>query len=48
MLYSALAHALYSRDSTSFWKDVKKMASAKIPLATKVEDAVGTADVTAM
>ena len=43
-----LAHALYSRDSTSFWKNVKKMASTKIPLATKVGDAVGTADITAM
>ena len=31
----ALAHALhvYSRDSTSFWKDVRKMANTKIPLA---------------
>ena len=48
MRADALAHALYSRDSTSFWKDVRKMASAKIPLATKVGDAVGTDDITAM
>ena len=48
MRADVLAHALYSRDSTSFWKDVRKMASAKIPLATKVGDAVGTADITAM
>ena len=48
MQADVLAHALYSRDSTSFWKDVRKMASAKIPLATKVGDAVGTADITAM
>ena len=46
----ALAHALhvYSRDSTSFWKDVRKMANTKIPLATKFGDAVGTADITVM
>ena len=44
----ALAHALYNKDSTSFWKDVRKMASSKIPLATKVGDAVGNADITAM
>ena len=44
----ALAHALYGRDFTSFWKDVRKMASSKIPLATKVGDAVGNADITAM
>ena len=48
MRADALAHALYSRDSTSFWKDVRKMASAKIPLATKVGDAVGNDDITAM
>ena len=48
MRADALAHALYNRDSTSFWKDVRKMASNKIPLATKVGDAVGTADITAM
>ena len=47
MRADALAHALYSRDSTSFWKDVRKMASANIPLATKVGDAV-YADITAM
>ena len=48
MRADALSHALYSRDSTSFWKDVRKMASTKIPLTIKVGDAVGTADSTAM
>ena len=48
MRADALAHALYNRDSTSFWKDVRKMASFKIPLATKVGDTVGNADITAM
>ena len=48
MRADALAHALYGRDSTSFWKDVKKMTSTKIPLATKVGDAAGTANITAM
>ena len=32
----ALALSLKDRNSTSFWKDVQKMASSKIPLATKV------------
>ena len=44
MRADALAHALYSRDTISFWKDV----STKIPLATKVGDAVGTSDINAM
>ena len=48
MRADALAHALYNRDSTSFWKDVRKMASFKIPLASKVGDTVGNADITAM
>ena len=48
MLADALAHALYNRDSTSFWKDVRKMASTKISLATKVGDAVCTVYITAM
>ena len=48
MRADVLAHELYNRDSTSFWKDVRKMASTRIPLATKVGDVVGTADITAM
>ena len=48
MRADALAHAQYNRDSTSFWKDVRKMASSKIPLTTKVGDALGNADITAM
>ena len=48
MRTDALAHALYSRDSTSCWKDVRKMASTtcKISLASKVGDAVGIVDIT--
>ena len=37
MRADALAHALCNRDSTSFWKDVRKMASSKIPLQPKLE-----------
>ena len=48
MRADALAHALYNRDSTSFWKDVRKMASTKISLATIVGDAVGIVDITVM
>ena len=48
MRADALAHALYNRGSTSFWKDVRKIASTKIPLATKVGDAVDNADITAI
>ena len=44
----ALAHSLKSKDSTSFWKDVRKMANSKIPLASKVGDAVGSAKTTDM
>ena len=50
MQADALAPVLYmySRDSISFWKDVRKMASTKIPFTTKIGDAVGTVDITAM
>ena len=43
-----LAHSLKSKDLTSFWKDVRKMADSKIPLASKVVDAVGSAKITDM
>ena len=35
-----LAHTLSSRDSTSFRKDVGKVANSKVPLASKVENDV--------
>ena len=45
----ALAHLLSSRDSTSFWKDVGKMANnSKVPLASKVENAVDSYEITDM
>ena len=37
MRADALAHSLKSKDSTSFWKDVRKMANSKISLASKLE-----------
>ena len=43
-----LAHTLSSRDSTSFWKDVGKMANNKVPLASKVENAVSNHEITDM
>ena len=48
MRANALAHSLKSKDSTSIWKDVSKMANSKIPLASKVGDAVGSAKITDM
>ena len=33
-------------DSVAFWKDVRKLNSSSIPLATKVGDAVGNKDIT--
>ena len=43
MRADALAHSLKSKDSTSLWKDVRK-----IPLASKVGDAVDSAKITNM
>ena len=40
MRADALAHSLKSKESTSFWKNVRKIANSKIPLASKVGDAV--------
>ena len=48
MRADTLAHSLSSRDSTSFWKDVGKMANSKVPLASKVENAVGNHQITDM
>ena len=46
MMRFSLAHSLKSKDSTSFWKGVRKMANSKIPLASKVGDAVDSAKIT--
>ena len=48
MRADALAHSLSSRDSTLFWKDIGKMANSKVPLASKVENAVGNHKITDM
>ena len=37
---NALALSLKDRNSTSLWKDVQRMATSKIPLATKVGGAI--------
>ena len=44
----ALAQSLKDRNSISFWKDVQKIASSKIPLATKVGDAEGDKQISEM
>ena len=48
MRADALANALKNKNSTAFWKDVQKMASSNIPLASKVGDAVGNEQITDM
>ena len=48
MRADALAYSLKSKDSTSFWKDVRNMANSKIPLASEVRDAVGSGKITDM
>ena len=48
MRADALTHSLKSKDSTSFWKDVRKMANSKIPLASKIGDAVGNGKIKGM
>ena len=48
MRADALAHSLSSRDSTPFWKYVSKMVNSKVPLASKVENAVGSHEITDM
>ena len=48
MRSGALANSLKSKDSTSFWKDVRKMTNSKFPLASKAGDAVGSAKTTDM
>ena len=45
----ALAHSLSSSDSTSFWKDVSMVTnSSKVSLASKVDNAVGSYEITDM
>ena len=46
MRADALARSLYCKDSVAFWKDVRKLNSSSIPLATKVDDAVGNKNIT--
>ena len=46
--YAALAQSLKDRNSTSFWKDVEKMASSKIPLAIKVGGVIGDEQISEM
>ena len=46
MRADALARSLYCKDSVAFWKDVRKLNSSNIPLATKVGDAVGNKNIT--
>ena len=41
MQADALARSLYFKASVAFWKDVRKLNSSSIPLATKVGDAIG-------
>ena len=44
----ALALSLKDRNSTLFWKYVKKVATSKIPLATKVGGAIGDEQISDM
>ena len=48
MRADALAQLLSSRESTSFWKVVGKMANSKVLQASKVENAVGNHEITDM
>ena len=42
----ALARSLHCKDTTDFWKGVRGIKDSKVPLATKVGDAVGDANIT--
>ena len=46
MQADALARSLNFKDSVAFWKDVRKLNSSSIPLATKVGDAIGNKNIT--
>ena len=42
----ALARTLHCKDTTDFWKGVRGIKDSRVPLATKVGDAVGDANIT--
>ena len=42
----ALARSLHFKDTTDFWKGVRGIEDSRVPLATKVGDAVGDANIT--
>ena len=42
----ALARSLHCKDTTDFWKGVRGIKDSRVPLATKVGDAVGDASIT--
>ena len=45
---NALAKSYMPKDSYSFWKDIKHIDNAKIPLASKINDCVGDTDICKM
>ena len=45
---NALAKSYIQKDSYSFWKDIKHIDNAKIPLASKINDYVGDTDICRM
>ena len=45
---NALAKFYMQKDSYSFWKDIKHIDNAKIPLASKINDCVGDTDICKM
>ena len=45
---NALAKSYMQKDSYSFWKDIKHIDNAKVPLASKINDCVGDTDICKM
>ena len=45
---NALAKSYMQKDSYSFWKDIKHIDNAKIPLASKINDCVRDTDICKM
>ena len=43
-----LPNFIMQKDSYSFWKDIKHIDNAKIPLASKINDCVGDTDICKM
>ena len=41
-----LSRSLHCKDTTDFWKGVRGIKDSRVPLATKVGDAVGDANIT--